>query len=229
MKKKILIVVSIMFVFFLIIAIVLPFFLRNKASNNQDVTQDEYDVGQVVEEIQFLTFNTYDEIEAHFEKKSIHFQVSDNKLLVIMDELYIKDTPTTIFCSLNDDKSIKRFDGKCSYTLETSSADAVWDTLSYLNYVIVKYFDVEYFEHSLYDEQGAPIDANDENSYELMLNGKGKYNLSIIDESNTYWNISAVVTDKKQIEFDFFRCFDLSTYNDNSPNIDLRVSEEIGE
>ena len=229
MKKNILKISIILFVVFLLVAIIFFFLMRNSDPNNQEIDPEEYDVSQVVDKVEFLKLNSYDEIKAYADEYPIYIQASDDDLLFAIGELYVEDAPVTLFYKLNDDKSINRFDGKYTYMLEQKSNDEVWDIVSYFNHVVVEYFDTEHFEHSIYDEEGAPVDAYDENSYELMLNGKAKYNLSILDESNTYWNISAVVTDKKQIEFEFFRCFDSSVYDDDSPNIDLRELEETGE
>lgn len=229
MKKNILKISMLLFMVFLLVAIVFFFLMRNSDPNNQKTDPEEYDVRQVVEKIKFLRLNSYDEIKAYADEYPIYIQTSDDDSLFAIGELYIEDSPVTLFYKLNADKSIDRFDGKYIYTLEKESKDAVWDVISYFNHVIVEYFGTEYFDHSIYDEDGAPIDVYDENSYELMFNGKAKYSLSVIDESNTYWHISTVVKEKKQIEFEFFRCFDLSVYNDDSPNIDLRELEETGE
>ena len=59
-----------------------------------------------------------------------------------------------------------------------------------------------------------------------LLEGNAKYSVSVIDEDNTYWYISAVVTDEKQIDFKFFRCFDPNAYVDDTLNIDLRIEVE---
>lgn len=228
MKKKILFASIILFVVFLIITILFFFLVKNSEANKEKNDPAEYDVSQIIGKIDFLKLNTYDEIKKYADE-NLYIRESSDETLFAIGELYIEESPVELFYSLNEDNSISRFDGYYSYELKDSSSDALWDVIAYFDHVIVEYFNVEYFEHSIFDENGAPIDAYDENSCELMLNGKAKYNLSIIDESNTYWNISVVVTDKKQIEFEFFRCFDLSVYDDDSPNIDLRVKEETGE
>lgn len=221
-------ITSILFVVFLVVAILFFFLMKNSEANKEKNDPAEYDASQIIGKIDFLKLNTYDEIKKYADE-NLYIRESSDETLFAIGELYIEEFPVELFYSLNEDNSISRFDGYYSYELKDSTSDAVWDVIAYFDHVIVEYFNVEYFEHSIFDENGVPIDAYDENSYELMLNGKAKYNLSIIDESNTYWNISAVVTDKEQIEFEFFRCFDLSVYNDDSPNIDLRELEETGE
>ena len=229
MKKKILLLSSILFVVFLIIAIV-SFVLMNNAKHNEtNVDPEIYDNGELVESINFLKFTTYEELKQYADNNPLYIQASENSDFFAIGEFYIKEAPVKLIYKLNSDRTLNRFDGKVSIKIDKESKDEVWDIVSEFNRVVVDYFGVETFEHAIFDEKGAPIDAYEENSYELMLNGKAKYNLTIIDESNTYWKISAVVTDKKKIEFEFFRCFDLSVYNDDSPNIDLRELEETGE
>lgn len=228
MKKKMLFASVTLFFIFLIVAILFFFLMKNSEVNKEKNDPAEYDASQIIEKIDFLKLNTYDEIKKYTDENHYIRETSDATIFAI-GELYIEESPVELFYSLNEDNSLNRFDGYYTYELKDSSSDAVWDVIAYFDHVIVEYFNVEYFEHSIFNENGAPIDTYDDNSYELMLNGKAKYNLSIIDESNTYWNISAVVTDKKQIEFEFFRCFDLSVYGDDSPNIDMRELEETGE
>lgn len=229
MKKKLLIISTIAIFVILIVATIFFFLSKNAKTNNANENTEDYNVGHIVEKIEFLNFITYDEIKQYAENYPIYIQTSSDKNMFAIGELYIEDNPVTLFYQLNDDNTINRFDGKYSIELEKSDKDHVWNLVSLFNRIVVEHFIVGTFEYDMFDQDGAPIDAYAEESYELMLNGKARYNLSIIDRNETYWNISAVVVDKKYVEFDFFRCFDLSTYNDNSPNIDLRVSEEIGE
>lgn len=236
MKNRLLTVSITLFAVFFVIAAV-SFILMNNAKPDTETAQttpalydpEEYDVSPIIEKIEFLKLNTYDEIKKYADEYPIYIQSSDDKTLFAIGELYVEDRPVKLFYRLNEDGSISRFDGQYSCEIEQLSADAVWNVVSYFNFVVAEYFGNAYFDHSIYDEYGAPVDAYDEASYELMLNGKAKYNLSIIDESDTYWNISAVIVEQKQVRFEFFRCFDLREYNDTSPNIDLRPEEKTGE
>lgn len=234
MKKKTLKISIILTIFFLVVAVVFFFLMKNAESDmNLDESKGDdelYDVSQIVRDINFLKLNTFEEIEKYANEYPIYIQSSDDKTLFAIGELYIKDLPVSLFYKLNDDGSINRFDGSYSYELPESTKDEVWNVISYFNHIIDEYFYFTYFDYDVYDEDGAPIDPYSETSYELILNGKAKYNLSVIDEHGTYWNISASVKDGKKMEFEFFRCFDLSIYDDDSPNIDLRpVVDETGE
>lgn len=229
MKKKLLIFSTIAFFVFLIVATIFFFLMKNAEPDNSGEDPADYNVGHIVEKIEFLNFITYDEIKQYADDYPIYIQTSSDENMFAIGELYVEDNPVTLFYQLNDDKTINRFDGKYSIELKKSDKEHVWDLVSTFNRIIVENFIVGNFDHDLFDQDGSPIDAYSEESYELMLNGKAKYNLSIIDRNETYWNISAMVVDKKYVEFEFFRCFDLSVYNDDSPNIDLRVPEETGE
>lgn len=230
MKKKLLIISTSLALCFLVVAVV-AFFLM-KSADTVDMKkgqEEEYDVSQIVDKIKFLKLNTYEEIEKYADEYPVYIQTSESALLFAIGELYIEDAPVELIYQLNEDGTLKRFDGKYSYKLAKSSADEVERIIGYFNSVIAKHFSVEMFGHVFYDESGAPISSIDEQIYSDMLEGKAKYGLSAIDESNTYWYITITAKDKKTLVFEFFRCFDLSMYNDDAPNIDLRAEDESGE
>ena len=240
MKKKLLKISIVLAILFLIIAVVFFFLMKNttpetpgaEGGEGDGFTQVEpevYDASHIVKEIKFLKLNTYDEIKKYADENPVYIQTSDDATVFAIGELYIEDRPVSLFYKLNADNSIKRFDGSYSYEMSDPSASEISRVLSHLDCVVAGCFDYEEFDHSVFGEDGMNINIYDEASYELMLDGKAKYNLSVIDEHNTYWNISAVVIDHKQIKIEFFRCFDLSVYDDDTPNIDLRIEEEGGE
>lgn len=229
MKKKILIISIILTLFFMIVATVFFFLMKNTEPSNSKSNPDEYDTSQVVEELDFLKLNTYDEIKQYADEYPIYIQSSDDNTMFGIGELYIEDRPVTLFYQLNENGSINRFDGSYSYELKETFAEDVSYTIKCFNNIISDFFLVENFGHAFYGENGAPITSFNEKIYDEVLEGKATYGLSIIDESNTYWYVTATVVDKKCMNFEFFRCFDLSTYNDDSPNLDLRIKDETGE
>ena len=229
MKRKLLIVSTIVLLVCFIVAATVVFLMKNNVTNNGNEDPEDYEVSHIVEKIEFLNFTTYDQIKRYADEYPIYIQTSSDENMFAIGELYIEDNPVSVFYQLNDDKSINRFDGKYSIELKNSDKQCVWDLVSTFNRIVVEHFIVGYFEHNMFNQDGAPIDAYSEESYELMLNGNAKYNLTVIDSNETYWSISAVVVDKKYVEFEFFRCFDLSVYDDDSPNIDMRVFEAVGE
>lgn len=228
MKKKILTISIILTIIFLIVAVVFYFLMKDSKPVNEDDGY-VYDTSIIIDDIKFLKFNNYDAIKQYAEEYPIYIQESDDPTIFSIGELYIKENPVTLIYNLNSDGSINRFDGSYSMELSDKSASGLQHTLGLFDAIISDYFYVERFEHDIYDENGAPIDPNSEESYELMLNGKATYGLSVIDEDNTYWYITASVMENKKISFNFFRCFDLSIYNDDSPNINMRELEETGE
>lgn len=229
MKRKILRVTSALCVVFLIIAVVFFFLMKSaEPKNNTEEEWEGYDVSHIIENIGFLKFNTYDEIEKYAEEYPIYIQASDDNTLFGIGELYIEEVPVKLFYSLNEDGSLFRFDGYYTSELEKSDVNSVWNKLGYLDYLLLEYFDVEYFDRSIYDENGMPIDPNTDESVELLFEGKAKYSVTVVDEQGTYWSICALVTDKKQMDIEFFRCFDSELYDDSSLNIDLRVEDESG-
>lgn len=229
MKKKILIISIILTLFFLIVATVFFFLMKNSESSNSRSNPDEYDTSQVVEKIDFLKLNTYDEIKQYADEYPIYIQSSDDNTMFGIGELYIEESPVNLFYQLNENGSMHRYDGSYSYELKETSAEDVTYVIKCFNNIISDFFLVENFGHVFYGEDGAPITTFDEQIYVEFFEGKVTYGLSIIDESNTYWYVTAMVTDKEYINFEFFRCFDLSTYSDDSPNLDLRIKDETGE
>ena len=228
MKKKILTISIILTIIFLIVAVVFFFLMKDSKPENEDDGY-VYDTSVVIDEIKFLKLNDYDEIKKYADEYPIYIQESDDPSIFAVGELYIKESPVTLIYNINSDGSINRFDGSYSMELSDKSASGLQHTFGLFDAIVSDYFYVERFEHDIYDENGAPIASNSVESYELMLVGKATYGLSIIDEDGAYWYIKASVKEKNQINFEFFRCFDLSVYNDDSPNIDMRELEETGE
>ena len=228
MKRKILTISIILTIILLIMAVVCYFLIKDSDPLNEDEGY-VYDTSLIIDDIKFLKLNDYDAIKQYADEYPIYIQESDDPTIFAIGELYIKDNQVTIIYTLNLDGSINRFDGSYSMDLSDKSSSELQNTIGLFDSVVSDYFYVDRFEHNIYDGNGAPIDSNSEESYELMLNGKATYGLSVFDEDDTYWYITASVEDKKQINFEFFRCFDLSVYNDDSPNIDMREIEETGE
>lgn len=228
MKKKILTISIILTIIFLIVAVVFFFLMKESEPINEEDGY-VYDTSIVIDNIKFLKFNDYDAIKQYANDYPIYIQTSDEQTIFSIGELYIKENPVTLIYKLNSDGSINRFDGSYSMKLDDKSASALQRFFGLFDAIVSDYFYVERFEHDIYDENGAPIDSNSEESYELMLSGRATYGLSVMDEDGTYWYIAASVADKEQINFEFLRCFDLSVYNDDSPNIDMREFEETGE
>lgn len=228
MKKTILTISIILTIFFLIVAGVF-FFLMKESEPIDEEDGYIYDTSIVIDSIKFLKFSDYDSIKQYADDYPIYIQESDEQTVFSIGELFINDRPVTLIYKLNSDGSINRFDGAYSMKLDDKSALGLQQTFGLFDAIVSDYFYVERFEHDIYGENGALIDSNSEESYDLMLNGKATYGLSVVDEDSTYWYITASVTDGKQINFDFLRCFDLNVYNDDSPNIDLRPVVETGE
>lgn len=235
MKKKILIITSVLFVISLIVAVVFFFLMKGAQPDDQnnDTEQtetEEYNVSHIVEKLKFLKFNTYDKIKEYADEYPVYIQTSDDDdTLFAIGELYIEDSPVTLFYSLNEDGSLKHFNGSCLMELSDKTPLGLQKFFGLVTIVVSDYFYVERFDHDIYDENSMPIDPDAEESYELMFDGKATFGISVIDEHNTYWYISASVTDEKQINFEFFRSFDTSAYSEDQPNIDLRITEETGE
>ena len=229
MKKKLFKISIVLTVVFFLVAVAAFFLMNNAAPAEPETEEDPYDVSEIVESIEFLKLNTAKEVKAYAEENPIYIQTSDDETLFGIGELYVEESPVTIFYSLNKDKSIKRIDGYYSLPLSDKSAEGVSEYVSFLNRIAIDYFGVTYFDHSMFDEQGAPMVNYDETAYEQMLQGKASYGLSIIDGEGTYWYISASITDGEKLDVEFFRNFDLSIYKHLTPNIDLRTNNETGE
>ena len=231
MKKKILIITSVICLISLVVATVFFFLMKgeeNSGNENSSLDAEEYDLVPIVESIEFLKLNSCDEVKKYAKENHYIRKTSDESLFAI-GELYIKDFPVDLFYSLNKDNTLNRFDGNYSLKLEASTADEVSYIVSNFNTVVAMLFGVDDFTSDFYDENGMPLNDFSEEIYQKMLEGKVKLGLSVIDESNTYWRSSVKVTNKEYVNFEFFRCFDSSVYNDASPNIDLRVKEKTGE
>lgn len=236
MKKRVLKISIILTMFFLLVCIVFFFLMKNTEKSNMNEnpvnnTEDslEYDVSQTVENIKFLKLNTYDELKKYADEYPIYIQTSDDKTLFAIGELYIEDAPVKVFYKLNDDGTLNRFDGVYSFDLSSKSVGNVNKFIGALNNVISELFEVDKFSHSVYDETGVPLQYFDDQIYTKIHEGTATYALSIIDKDSTYWCITAKTINKEQINLEFFRCFDLDVYNDDSPNIDLRSDNETGE
>lgn len=227
MKKRFLTFTIILIVIFLIVASAI-FFIRKYKCNDEKI-EHIYDTSTVIDKISFLKFNEYDAIKKYADNSSICIGKSNYETFFSIDELYINENPVMLVYMLNSDGTLNRFDGSYSLKTKDKSVVELEEFFWHFDTIIENYFNVEMFEHCIYNEDGAQIDSNAYESYKLLLNGKARYGLSVIDKANTYWYIDASVSNKEQIDFNFFRCFDLSFYNDDSPNIDLRELEEIGE
>lgn len=233
MKKKMLKFSVILTIVLFAITTVFFFLMKNadKGVNSEvqtdtKVVSEEYDVSQIVEKIEFLKLNTYDEIKKYDENSQIYIQTSDDKTLFAIGELYVEDIPVKVFYRLNSDGSINRIDGSYSLKISSKSAAEVQEKFLIFNDLFSEFFGVTTFNHDFYDENGGKIYSFDDHIYEDLLNGEVYYGLSVIDKENTYWYISADITNQEQINLEFLRCFDLREYNDYSPDIDLRTSEE---
>lgn len=229
MKKKFFKISIVLTVVFFLVAVAAFFLMQNAAPAQPETEQDPYDVSGIVESIEFLKLNTDKEVKAYAEENPIYIQTSDDDTLFAIGELYVEESPVTIFYTLNKDKSIKRIDGYYSLALSDKTAEGVSEYVSYLDQIIADYFGITYFDHSMFDEQGAPMSPYEETVYEQMLQGKATYGFSVIDEDGTYWYITADITNGEQLDVEFFRYFDLSIYKDITPNIDLRSNNETGE
>ena len=225
MKKRILTISIILTVIFLIIATVFFFLTKNAGENNSENQVEEYNASESVEKLEFLKLNSFNEVKKYADESPIHILNSDDKNLFGIGELYIEDFPVTLFYSLNDDGTISRIDGTCFITKDNLSEEYVGGALHRVNRIVSGFFNIENVFFTAYDENGAEMENYTVQTYEQLINGKARYRLTVIDESNTYWSILIKVTDKKQIEIEFFRCFDLSVYSDDSPNLDLRSQE----
>lgn len=232
MKKKVFTVSVILFLVFLIIATIFFFLMKNAQPSNTGESQQEmtevYDVTPVAKSLEFLKLNSYEEIEKYAEESPIYIQKSDDVTLFGIGELYIDESPVKVIYSLNEDGSLFRFDGYYTATLNNAESDELWEKLICIDELLMEYFQVGHFDHSVFLEDGMSAEYTDKDLDEELINGKAKYVVSVIDENNTYWHISAVVTEKKQLDIEFFRCFDENFYSDDSPNIDLRVETESG-
>ncbi len=224
MKKKILIVFGIAI---LILICVLLFFLfkSNLVVENYE-EQEGYDVSHIVEDIEFMKLDTYDELKTYADEYPIYIQTSDDDTIFGVGELYIEESPVRLIYSLNEDGSINRFDGEYSVKLKKSSGERVQTVVAAFECIVQQFFGLDYFEHSIYDENGMKIDSHDSDVYENLLQGKAAYSLSVVDYDGTYWYARAVVEDEKTFKFNFFRCFDMSEYDYSSPDVDLRVIAE---
>lgn len=230
MKRKVLRILIVLTILLFLVATAFFFLMKNAEPSKQEgKPEEEYNVDEIVEKIEFLKLNTYDEIKKYADEYPIYIQASDDKAVFAIGELYIEDIPVKLFYNLNEDGTINRFDGYYSVKVVDKSADELERIIACFNSVVGDYFGVGTFVYDIYDESGMPISSFDEQIYEEMFAGKATYGLSIVDKDNTYWYITAAVSDGQQVNFEFFRCFDLSVYSDETPNIDLRVKDEIGE
>ncbi len=227
MKRKLLTFSTTAFILCLIVATIFFFLMKNADENNSENKIEEYNAGESVEKLEFLKLNTFDEVKKYADESPIHIQNTDDKNLFGIGELYVEDFPVRAFYSLNDDGTISRIDGTCFITKDSLSEEHVGKAIQCVNSIVSGFFNIENVLFSAYDENGAEIDNYTDQTYEQLINGKAKYRLTAIDESNTYWSILIKVTDNKQIEIEFFRCFDLNVYSDDSPNLDLRSQENI--
>ncbi len=244
MKKKIFIISLSLFI--VLLAATAVFFMLMKGSESgegedsgEGVTTGEIETGgesgeyaldidveSVVNTISFFKLNTTDELVAYIAEGNVCTQPSSASTLFGVGELYINDSPTDLYYSLNDDGSLLRFDGYCSYTLTEVSEGSVKAALHVLDSVAARLFGLSTndFEHSIYNEIGAPIYGS-ENAYTLFAESKASYGLSVFDEYGTYWYMRARLSENV-LNVEFFRCYDVDMYSDNSPNIDLYHCEE---
>lgn len=229
MKKKLLILLSVLFVVFLIVAVVFFFLMKNSEPEYEEKEDTTINVEHIAEQIEFLKLNSFDEIKEYSNDAQFYIRESSDELFFGLGELYVDDIPIDVIYRLNDDGTIQRFDGYFSVELKKSNTDELSTLILYFNHIVMDIFGIEYLEHSIYDADGSSMDVYSDGVYEKMLQGNAKYTLSVIDANNTYWRVSAVISDEKTVNFEFFRCFDLDTYNDDSPNIDLRADPEFGE
>ena len=229
MKKKVLKISIILTVVFFLVAAVAFFLMRNAAPAEPAQEAEEDVIGPIVERIEFLKLNTYKELKAYADEYPIFIQESDDKNLFGVGEVYIADQPVKLFYQTNADGSLNRFDGYYTVPLADSSVESLYPVIETLNGVISTYFDVEYLVVDFYNEQGAPIPNYDDSVYEQMMAGKATYGLSVMDEENAYWYITAKVTNGAQVDVEFFRCFDATQYTVGDPNVDLRPLNETGE
>ena len=165
--KKIIIIVLLC----LVIVLVTLGFIFSKMANNAEVdntaSYDEasYDVTEVVESLKFLKFNTYEEIKAYAEDYPVYIQTSDDDTVFGIGELYIEGNPVELFYTMNEDGSLYRFDGYYSIEIDKSVLNDVWNKISYTDNILLSLFNVQHFNHSIYDEQGLSIDGyTDESS-----------------------------------------------------------------
>lgn len=228
MKKKLLII-SIALVLLLLIG-ALVFYFVTKDKNSEPISDEGYEsaIENTVNQLEFLKLDSFDEVKEKAYENQIYIQNSDDPTFFAIGELDIQDNPVSLYYKLNEDGSINRFDGSFSLKLDNATADGVEYEIWDFNQILVGLFDFYDFKHCIYSSDSSLL-SNDEEAYNKLLNGEAEYRVTIIDKSNTYWCFSAKVTEKKQLDFEFFRCFDLSVYNDESPDIDLRVAQEIGE
>ncbi|MBQ2943214.1 MAG: hypothetical protein IJD93_00745 [Ruminococcus sp.] len=224
MKKKILIISSVALL--ILICVLLFFLIKGNPFIKVYEEPEEYDVSHIVEDIEFMKISTYDDLKSYADEYPIYIQTSDDDTIFGVGELYIEEVPVRLIYSLNEDGSINRFDGEYSVKLEKSSTENVQNIVSTFECIIQQFFALDYFEHSIYDENGMKTDSYGEDVFEKLLQGKSSYSLTVVDYEGTYWSVTAVVEDKKTMKFDFFRCFDLSLYGDDDPDVDLRVVAE---
>lgn len=228
MKKKVFWICLSLFIIFLIIAIVFFFLMKNADPGNLAEEQAEYDYSQIVEEIEFLKLSTYQKFTDYTKENPLFIRNSDNKLFFGVGELYIEGNSLNLYYTLNEDGSFKRIDGIYSYDLKKNPEQTVENLVWMFDCVVAEMFSVDAFQHNLYDETRMPLELSDA-SYQLLDQGKAMYALSIIDEHNTYWHVTAKLNEEKQVDFEFSRCFDLSIYNNVIPDIDLRTHGESEE
>ena len=198
-------------------------------SDSEKTYADVGDVNEIYETIKFLRFSSLVELKEFSEDHNVFIQTSDDPKLFGIGEIYVDQAPVVLFYRMKDDESFDRFDGSCSISLKDKTAAEVAYIIRTLNDLVCKLFYTDKIEHSMYDEAGIPMYSFDESVYLRMLEGKATYGLTLIDEKNTYWYATAKVTDGKQIDFSFFRCFDSERYKDSFIDVDLRYSHVSGE
>lgn len=230
MKKVLIICLSLFFVFLIIATVSFSLMKENAPIGGSTSSSSDFDASRFAEEnLKLLTLNSYDDIKRYADEYPVYIQQSNDEKLFAIGEFYVKEEQVALFYRLNEDGTLNRFDGKYTYKLTSSEYEEVWNIVSLFDDIVSELLSVEHFMHSMYGENGAAIDPYDEFSYKLMLEGKSAYGLTVIDDKGTYWCTNAKVTNGAQIDFEFFRCFDSTVYDDASPNIDMREQEEAEE
>ena len=184
---------------------------------------DEDKFSNAAEKLEFLKLNNFSDVKNYANESEIYIMNSDAEGVYGIGELYIENIPIYVSYTLNNEDEINKFSGMFSVELEEKNID---DVLYFVNKTISFLFDLQEFEYDVFSKDGFQMNIYDEETSSELLNGNATYFVSLYDEYDTYWKITATVSKEKVFEFSFMRNYYLGDSADGYPTLDLRGQNE---
>ena len=231
MKKALKITVGLFFVFTIISASAFFMMKRSTTEKNNSSTDSAESSSEIIveneedkfsnaaEKLKFFKLNKFSDVKKYANESEIYIMNSDAEGIYGIGELYVENIPIYMNYMLNDEDEINKFSGIFSVELKENDIN---DVIYFANKMILLLFDLPEFEHNVFSKDGFLLNIYDEETTNELLNGNATYFVSIYDEYDTYWKITATVSKEKVFKFSFMRNYYLGDFVDNYPTIDLR-------